>query len=248
MSASEKIRTAVVLAGGFGTRLRSVVSDLPKPMAMVSGRHFLEYLLDYWIDQGISEFIICVSYLSDKIISHFGNNYCGATIKYSIEKVALGTGGAIIAAQAQIKEDFLVLNGDTFFPLSLSDLSRFHFDNHAACTLALFQSNDSSRYLPVEIFNGKVISFTNKNLVENFYVNGGVYIFSQDTFKLIEFKLHENYSLESDIFPLVLDTGLLFGLPVNAPFIDIGLPADYLRAQEILIKYKNYEFNRIIKK
>ena len=235
MYTNNNIKTAVVLAGGRGTRLRSVVLDLPKPMAIVSNRHFLEYLLDYWIEQGITEFIICVCYLSEKIINHFGSTYRGVSIKYSVERIPLGTGGAVIAAHRYIKNDFLVLNGDTFFPINLKELSEFHLKNRADFSLALFKSSDSSRYLPVELLKSKVISFNNKSSVDSFYVNGGIYLFSRDLFKSIDFELDKYYSLENDIFPLLLKKVGVFGLPIKAPFIDIGVPSDYSRAHEILL-------------
>ena len=121
------ITSAIILAGGLGTRLRSVVADMPKPMAPVNGRPFLEYLLDYWQNQGISHFIISVGYRHEIITGYFGARYKNATIKYAIEKTPLGTGGGFLLASDHLGDDrtFLLLNGDTYFPINLASLEKF---------------------------------------------------------------------------------------------------------------------------
>ena len=97
--------TAIILAGGLGTRLRSEVPNLPKPMAIVKNRPFLEYLMDYWIEQGVCKFILSIGYLSEKIVSHFGGTYKNIPISYSIEKSPLGTGGGLLLSLKKITQD-----------------------------------------------------------------------------------------------------------------------------------------------
>lgn len=139
------IRTAVVLAGGLGTRLRSVVSDLPKPMAPIAGRPFLEYLFDYWIDQGIERFVLSVGYRHEAIVEHFGDGYRGATLHYAREPRPLGTGGGLLMALEHLTEadeNFLLLNGDTWFTLDLATLQQYAEQHHADCCLALFRNGN----------------------------------------------------------------------------------------------------------
>ena len=109
--------SAVILAGGLGTRLRSVVSDVPKPMAPVGGRPFLEYQLEYWINQGISRFVLSVGYRHEAITEHFGSRYKGVELEYAVEEQPLGTGGGLLLAAEKLKQDtpFLLLNKDTYF-------------------------------------------------------------------------------------------------------------------------------------
>jgi D-glycero-alpha-D-manno-heptose 1-phosphate guanylyltransferase len=116
---------AYILAGGLGTRLRSVVSDVPKPMAPICGQPFLKLLLNFWIKQGITKFIISVGYLKEKVISFFGKEHNGIFIEYFEEDTPLGTGGALIILSKRLKEDFIVINGDTFFDVSLPQLKKF---------------------------------------------------------------------------------------------------------------------------
>ena len=113
------VKTAIILAGGLGTRLREAVPNLPKPMVPIHNRPFLEHQMDYWIEQGITRFILSVGYLKDIIISHFGNSYKSVSIDYAIETSPLGTGGALLLAAKNLNETFLVLNGDTFIEVSL---------------------------------------------------------------------------------------------------------------------------------
>ena len=109
--------SAVILAGGLGTRLRSAVPDLPKPMAPIGGRPFLEYQLDYWIVQGISRFVLSVGYRHEAIMQHLGTRYKGIELEYAIEKRPLGTGGGLLLAAEKASRGgpFLLLNGDTYF-------------------------------------------------------------------------------------------------------------------------------------
>ena len=131
--------TAIILAGGLGTRLKDVLPDLPKPMAPILGRPFLEYLMDYWIKQGVNHFILSVGYQKKVIMSHFSNEYHGASIEYSIENTPLGTGGALLKASQNISDLFLLLNGDTFIEVDLKQMIAFHFNKKSDWTLSIIK-------------------------------------------------------------------------------------------------------------
>ena len=130
---------AVVLAGGLGTRLRSVLPDLPKPMAPVNGRPFLEYLLDFWISQGVEHFVLSVGYRYQAVLDHFGFSYRDIPIDYSIESKPVGTGGGLFLASEKIFSDqpFFVINGDTYFPVEANSILNFHTETKSGLTLVL---------------------------------------------------------------------------------------------------------------
>src|SRR6266404_9021237 len=152
---------AVVLAGGLGTRLRAAVSDVPKPMAPVQGRPFLERLLDYWIGQGVRRAILAVGYMHETIRRHFGEQYRGCAITYSIEHQPLGTGGALVQALPLVEgKTFLALNGDTYFAVPLAALCEFHQQRGADASLSLFRS-DNPRYTGIALAaDGRITSFS----------------------------------------------------------------------------------------
>src|SRR5262249_4174832 len=141
----------VILAGGKGTRLRAEVPDLPKPLAPINGRPFLEYQMSYWIGQGVDRFVLSVGYKSESVIETVADRFGDASVIYAVEDQPLGTGGALLLARQQLKTDeaFLVLNGDTFFDLPLSDLRRFHDTRRSDWTFGLFRTTDTKRYLGV---------------------------------------------------------------------------------------------------
>jgi D-glycero-alpha-D-manno-heptose 1-phosphate guanylyltransferase len=123
------VTSAIILAGGLGTRLRSAVPDLPKPMAPIAGRPFLAYQLDYWIRQGVDRFVLSVGYRHESIMAYFGAAYRGIAVDYSVEQTPLGTGGGLLLALERLdggQRPFLLLNGDTYFEVDLATLSAFH--------------------------------------------------------------------------------------------------------------------------
>ena len=229
---------AIILAGGLGTRLRSVVSEVPKPMAPLNGRPFLEYLLDYWIAQGVRHFILSIGYRSELITAHFGESYCGARIEYSIETEPLGTGGGLFLAMDLLPGDdtFLLLNGDTFFEVSLNTLMDFHHAQQSGWTLALSRANETGRYMEfVKDLNGRILSISSNSTCGERLVNGGVYLISPNTIRIANLTETAITSLEDDVIPYVLAAGeRVFGLKCEGRFIDIGLPRDYLRAAELI--------------
>ena len=230
------VTTAIILAGGLGTRLKKVVQDLPKPLALIRGRPFLEYQMDFWISQGVTTFILSVGYLNHMIIDHFGDSYHTASIDYFVEDEPLGTGGALLMAAQGLKETFLVLNGDTFFEVDLNNLIAFHEKQQSELTLLLFKSNQLGRYMGVDSADdGKILSLQTGGNELTLLANGGVYLVSPSALKRLNYKPYTKSSLENDLLPKFISLGGgLYGLESSGKFIDIGVPEDYYRAQEIL--------------
>ncbi len=186
------LKEAIILAGGFGTRLRDVVADVPKSMAPINGKPFLDYQLKYLKHYGIEKIILSVGYLSEKIISHYGNDFEGLQISYSIEKEPLGTGGGICLAMEQCQsKDVLVLNGDSIFDFNLNSFFNSHSSVHSNCSLALRKIENAARYGTVtpSPFKGgssqsegmSIRSFNEKNRIEKpGIISAGVYILNRE--------------------------------------------------------------------
>ena len=230
--------TAIILAGGLGTRLRDAVPDLPKPMAPVQGRPFLEYQMDYWIAQGVARFVLSVGYRSEAIIGHFGTAYRGASIDYAVEETPLGTGGGLLLAAEKTADDaaFLLLNGDTFFAVDLAALTAFHSERRAGWTFSLFRAGEAGRYMGVTASaDGRIQSLRSGNGEIGALANGGVYLIDPARLRRISYRAGDRVSLEDELLPAFEAAGgELFGMTSAGRFIDIGVPADYRRAAQVL--------------
>ena len=228
--------TAIILAGGLGTRLKAAVPDLPKPMAPINGRPFLEYQLDYWIGQGVSRFVLSGGSRRDSIMSHFGARYNGAHVEYAVEETPLGTGGGLLQAAQMVPKDqrFLVLNGDTFFDVPLMQLKQIHATYRSGWTIALFKADAPDRYGKITLAaDGAINAFSSEKAAPGDYANGGIYLLSPDA--LAGFEAGKPASLEQDILPtFIARGGRCFGMPHQGQFFDIGLPHDYYNAANIL--------------
>ena len=222
----------------MGTRLRSAVPDLPKPMAPIEGRPFLEHQMDYWISQGIKRFILSVGYKKEIIINHFGNSYRNTTIEFVEEDTPKGTGGGLLLAARNETVPFFVLNGDTFFRVNLADIAEFHQRKNSDWTFALFRSNEAGRYMGVELkIDGRISSLKSGSHDIGCLANGGVYLVNSNIFDNSRFQVGDNCSLEEDIVPEFLGSGRnIFGVSIDGAFIDIGVPDDYYRAASIMIR------------
>ena len=234
------LNTAIILAGGMGTRLKTIISDLPKPMAPIMNVPFLTYQLNYLKHFGIKKVIFSVGYLSEKIIAHYNQSFENISIEYSIEKNPLGTGGGIRMAISNLKEDLvLILNGDSFFDLDLEQFYNLHLEQKAEFSLALRYVNNSERYGNIE-FNSsnQITSFIEKNqLNQSGYINAGVYILSKKLY-LQNTKPNINFSIEKDFFEKQLNQLIIKGFEFKDYFIDIGIPEDYLKAQDDFKEFK----------
>lgn len=225
-------KQAVILAGGFGTRLQHIVSNVPKPMAPIANKPFLDYQIKLLRENGFNDFILLTGYKSSIIENYYSRDL---NIRCIREDTPLGTGGAVLNAWPLLADSFYVINGDTFFDADFSILDEFGNDKPAL--IALHYSTDISRYGLVNIDNNfKITQFIEKgslpNTILDGYINGGIYKFNKNCLTPIRttFK-NDNISMESQIFPKMLANHDLYGLPVGGAFIDIGVPDDYLRAQ-----------------
>jgi len=226
------IKEAIVLAGGLGTRLRSVVNELPKCMAPVAGQPFLHWVIEYYKEQGIDRFIFSLGYKHEAITQYLDENYPALEKVYSIEKEPLGTGGAIQLASMQARDKHvLILNGDTLFAVNIAQLSHFHQGLSADCTLSLKRMFNFDRYGVVETDEKKqVSSFAEKKAYEEGLINGGVYALNLHSFLNKNFE--EKFSFEKDYLEPCVATDKFYGIEQKGYFIDIGIPEDYQKANE----------------
>ena len=228
---------AIILAGGQGTRLRSSVPDLPKPLAPVGERPFLEHLMHYWIARGIDHFVLSVGYKAHIIMEHFGSSFEGAKLSYALEETPLGTGGGVFLAREKITSEapFLVLNGDSFFDIDLPKLVAFHQNRAADWTFNLFRTNVTGRYMGVSMTpKGRITALNCGDQKGSRLANGGVYLVAPGVLKRFARQFQGMVSLEEDVMPAMLDSTAVYGIEQTGRFIDIGIPEDYHRAASVL--------------
>ncbi len=217
---------AIILAGGFGTRLKPCVEDLPKPLAPVGGRPFIEYLLDYLYINGIHRVIISTGYMAEKIESAIGNGYRGITVDYCREDTPLGTGGAIKKALGMCKESCaVVINGDTFFDVDLFEMSRIHSESKCPITMAAKMLRNVERSGFIEVSDGKLCGFREKGVQGAGLINGGIYIIEKNALDAVN---EEKFSFEKQVLETLLMPVRVF--ESEAYFIDIGIPEEFERA------------------
>ena len=226
------ITEAIILAGGLGTRLKSVVADVPKCMAPVNGVPFISYIIAYLQKQDVTRFIFALGYKSEIVIEYLEEHFSTLDKVYIIEKEQLGTGGAIKkACEAVTNENVMVVNGDTIFNISLSQLAAVHQMQKAHCTIALKKLHDFDRYGAVEKDdNGIITAFKEKQLCASGYINGGIYAIRVADF--LARPLPEKFSFEKDYLEKYIPEKKFAGLAFNNYFIDIGVPEDYQQFQD----------------
>jgi D-glycero-alpha-D-manno-heptose 1-phosphate guanylyltransferase len=222
---------AIILAGGLGTRLQSVVNDLPKAMAPINGKPFLHYLFLYLQKQGIQEIILSVGYKHEIIEQYFGKEYAGIKIKYSIEEEALGTGGAIKRASAFCENRAFIINGDTFFDIDLQGLHDHYFEVVNEITVALKPMTNFNRYGSITMNEEtRIVSFNEKKELKEGLINGGVYF--MHTHGAIQEIEANKFSFEKEVLEGMVSKYCFSGKTFDNYFIDIGIPEDYAKAQE----------------
>jgi D-glycero-alpha-D-manno-heptose 1-phosphate guanylyltransferase len=220
---------AIILAGGFGTRLRSVVPDLPKPMAPIAGKPFLEILLHQLSTKGFERIVLSLGFLAEKISSHFGTSFEGMQIAYEIESKPLGTGGAILAAMTHCQSDHVyVFNGDTYLDLEIQAVENLWDLNHNP-VIVVREVYDTSRYGRVDLSGDLVVAFKEKGEAGRGLINAGCYVLKKNVFD--GFRSGEPFSLESDLLAKKIPQMILNGFVTSGHFIDIGIPEDFARAQ-----------------
>lgn len=219
---------AVILAGGAGTRLHPLIPDIPKPMAPIAGKPFLEHLIRFLSNQNITDIILCTGYKKKYILEYFQDGAkMGVNIQYSDENTPLGTGGALKKASLLLKGgNFFLLNGDSFFCFDMRKLITHHHRTGAMATMAVAEVRDTSRFGRVTVSDdGMIVGFSEKSDSGRGLINAGIYLCST---KIIGNIPSGKSSLENEILPALLPDKL-FAVPSKGFFVDIGIPEDYLR-------------------
>jgi NDP-sugar pyrophosphorylase family protein len=222
----------LVLAGGYGSRLQSVVSAVPKPLAPVAGRPYLDYLVDCWIEQGVEQLTFLLHHKAEQLQEFIGAKQChlalegrSCQLRYLVEKAPLGTGGAIVHAVRSlgITSDFLVANADTWLGTGIRQLSQ-----RGGPGIAIVEVANAARYGAVSVKNSRIVAFEEKQVVTgNGWINAGLYSLSAELFN--EFQDGRSFSIERELFPRFVSRRQLKAIKLTTEFIDIGVPDDYFR-------------------
>jgi D-glycero-alpha-D-manno-heptose 1-phosphate guanylyltransferase len=231
-----KIKEAIILAGGFGTRLQSVLKDVPKVMADINGAPFISYLILFLAQNGIEHIILSLGFKSEAVKEHFDANPAKASLIYSVEEKPLGTGGAIKRASKYVKgEDVLILNGDTFFEIDLGKFCNAYESSGAEVMMALKKAPDCYRYDSVALdADHRVVNFTPRKAGREGIINGGMQIINKNILD----DMPEIFSFENDFLMKRFDKIKISGCLFDSYFIDIGIPKDYEKAKEEFKKFK----------
>lgn len=227
---SQKLRKAIVLGGGKGTRLRPFTYEIPKPLIPLKGKPIIGHILTHLASCGISNAILSLGYMSEKIISSLGTGKeYGINIEYSVEKQELGTAGPLKLAKEFLNEAFLMQNGDILSKIDVQDMYNFHKNSGGIATIALIAVEDPSRFGVVELKGNKLISFVEKpkkDAASNL-VSAGIYILEPEVIDYIP----EGYSMvEKELFPKIASEGKLNGYIYTGPWFDIGTTESYEKA------------------
>jgi NDP-sugar pyrophosphorylase family protein len=230
---------AIILAGGVGTRLRPLSCTRPKLLFPVLNKPLLDWTLERLAETGVDGVTLAVKYMAEVFMQRYGESTHGIKISYSIEKTPMRTGGAIKYAEESIctEEPFLVLNGDIFTTIDYTALINKHKQNKAIATIALYRVADPSRYGTVKLTNqNRITKFTEKappGEAPSNLINAGVYVLDPEIFNYIP--SGRPVSIEREVFPKLAEEGKFFGYEFKEVWIDIGKPADYLKANRVLL-------------
>jgi D-glycero-alpha-D-manno-heptose 1-phosphate guanylyltransferase len=223
---------AIILAGGLGTRLRQVISDVPKPMAPIAGRPFLEILLDKLAHNGFHRIILSLGFMAERIIKHFGSSFAGMKLVYVTEDIPLGTGGALrLAMTVCTKDHVFVFNGDTYLDLETA-LTESQWQTDKRLIVVAREVSDTERYGRLIIDGRRIVTFTEKGVSGHGLINAGCYVFPTNALDL--FPLNKSFSIETDYLIAEISNGMVDVFVTKGLFIDIGIPEDYAKAQDIL--------------
>lgn len=215
---------AIILAGGLGTRLRSMVSDVPKTMAPINDKPFLAYILEYLAHFGYDKIVLSVGYKKEVIQDYFQNNYRGMQIRYSCEEIPLGTGGAIKKALSLTHSSrVLVLNGDSFMQVNLQTFAQGVYQEPIVLCVKPMQNFD--RFGSVIVKEGKVVSFEEKKMTQEGYINTGIYLIQRTIFD-------KNFETTFSFETFLHHQEAIGAFIADGYFIDIGIPEDYVKAQK----------------
>lgn len=223
---------AIVLVGGLGTRLRAVVSDVPKPLAPVAGRPFLAWLLDHLAESSMRHVVLAAGYLAERVIDSIGREWRGMRVDYSVETASLGTGGAVRQACGMLRGSAAhVLNGDTFLRYDLHALEQATRHVGADLGMALAHVDDVARYGAVVRDGARITGFREKGESGSGYINAGSYYLTPTAIQSLP--AEPAYSFETRVLAPLTAAGRVCGFDATSGFIDIGVPEDYQRAQNL---------------
>lgn len=226
---------AIILAGGFGTRLREVVADLPKPMAPIVGRPFLGILLQSLAHKGFKRVVLSLGYKANIIIDHFGKQFAGLDLAYVVEDTPLGTGGAVRLGLSECLDNHaFIFNGDTFLDLESGELELL-WQQYKHPIIVAREVEDTARYGRLLVVDGQVTGFTEKGVSGKGLINAGCYVLGVR--QLDAWPLHTPFSLEADYFAHQVSVESVRAFETHGTFIDIGVPEDFFRAQSLLVDY-----------
>lgn len=226
---------AIILAGGKGTRLQTILNEVPKALASIGHKPFLDYLIKFLNQQGITHFIFSLGYQHQQIVDYLNAKEKTWTYTCVIEEQALGTGGAVKKALASATDpNVWVINADTYLQINLTEMYQQHLNNNAAATIALKEMHNFDRYGLIQIdHNNSVISFEEKQPCEKGLINAGFFIVNKEYYANAT-KDKVVFSIEKDFFEIQLSNKSIYGFQTDGFFIDIGIPEDFERAQHVL--------------
>lgn len=226
---------AVILCGGKGTRLKSVVSDRPKPMAALNDKPFLQLVMEYAAGYGFKRFILAAGYMGEVIEKHFSGAFPGYTVAVSHETQPLDTAGAVKNASSLIQTpQVLVMNGDSICRIDLRAFTEFHFSRGGRVSVAVAKVPDAGSFGSITMDSGgKILSFREKAGAGAGYVNAGIYILDKTVLDAVP--PGTRYSMERDLLPALISGGEVYGYETESRLFDIGTPEGYREAGEKLI-------------
>lgn len=236
----------VILAGGQGTRIRHLLPGLPKPLAPINGKPFLEWIIEFLAKQGLNDIVFSTGYLADQIKNFVSNNQLGLKLQCADEKVPLGTAGGVLNALDANQDNFdnaLILNGDSLTLTDLSPLFESFTDASVGVSMVGVKVRDAGRYgTLVTKDDGFLVGFKEKQPGTGI-INAGIYLFRKGV--LDKLPRAKNISLEVDVFPSLLAQGVRIKvIGVEAPFIDIGTEESLTEASLFIRKNHNYFYSR----
>lgn len=226
---------AIILAGGLGTRLRQVLTEVPKPMAPIGDRPFLEVMLSLLVKEGFTKITLALGYKAEIISKYFGGQFAGIELAYVVEDVPLGTGGAARLAASTCEQDhFFLFNGDTFLDLEFDQVEQ-QWQRAKKSIIVSKMVSDTSRYGRLAVDRTRVLGIKEKGIAGPGLINAGCYVLSRDA--LDEWPFNKRISFENDYLEPQIARGLVETFVSDGMFIDIGIPEDYARAQLMLSDY-----------
>ena len=227
------MKEAIILAGGLGKRLRDIVPNLPKSMAIVRGRPFLEILLEMLSRKGFTRVVLSLGYKAENVLDHFDRNFAGMDIDFVIENKPLGTGGAIRLAMTKSKQNHTyILNGDTYLDLE-TELIEAQWAARGNPIIVGRQVQNTERFGRIQVQDGIVSKFIEKGVSGSGLINAGCYVLNHK--QLDAYKLFEPFSFEYDYLVHAVNKNIIDVFVSKGQFIDIGVPEDYVRAQHEIL-------------